>query len=106
MTFKVPKSAAVKPENRFEFMFPGSSKKWSVPLLQFIPPKVALRLPDIDENDVSSVLGLLRDLFQEVAPGDDLIGQFDDQQQLMVWFEAWQNESTVSLGESGASATS
>ena len=106
MSFEVPKSQGREPENRFAFHFAGHKKEWSIPLLQFIPPKIAAQLGSIDENDPAAVMKLLGDLFELIAPGKDLLGQFEDAQQMMDLFNAWQAASMVSLGESKASAES
>jgi hypothetical protein len=106
MIYQVPASAATKKENRFEFRMPGSRKAYSLPLLQYIPPKLALDLPKIDESDPSSLIEFMGKFLHRISPSMDILDLFEDQQQFMDFFQAWQDASTVSVGESQASASS
>lgn len=106
MVYKVKPSAANKPENRFEFSMPGSKKTYSLPLLQYVPPQLALDLPSLKEDDPADVMRFMGKFLHRISPKEDIIGLFDDQEQFMDWFQAWQDASTVSLGESGASDAS
>ncbi|WEV59672.1 hypothetical protein OZX67_03805 [Bifidobacterium sp. ESL0728] len=105
MVYKIQQSAAKKPENQFEFQMPDSDKVYSVPLLQFISPKLILSLGDV--SDPSSQMTFTQKLLEYYSTdGMPLLDLFDDGQQMMDWFEAWQEASTISLGESKASETS
>jgi hypothetical protein len=106
MIYEIQPSAASKPENRFEFKLSGSKKTYSVPLLQFIPPQLALDFPNLDENDISSVMEFMGKFLHRISPKEDILALFEDQQQFMEWFGAWQDASTATLGESTASEDS
>lgn len=100
MPFEVPKSKASLKQNRFEFNFPGEKKTYSLPLIKFLPPWLALRFKEATDVDEQT----FRDLFDVIAPGEDLFAKFDDSEQFEAFMSAWGEASGVTLGESEASA--
>lgn len=98
--FAVPKSRADLPENRFEFTFPGSRKKYSIPLLKFIRPTLAADIQLMGDVEAT------RHIINAYFPDEDLLAKFDDQDQFDAWIEAWRAESGIGLGESEASSDS
>lgn len=100
MPFEIPKSQASIAQNRFEFTFPGSKKKYSLPLLKFIRPSLIRDIGQLDEMDGFSKI------LTEYYPNEDLFAKFDDADQFEAFIEAWKDESGVSLGESEDSTDS
>jgi len=98
--YAVPKSKASLPENRFEFHFPPSKKKYSIPLLKFIRPVIAAEIADMGDAQAS------RHVLRAYFPDEDLLALFDDQDQFEDWVEAWKKASGIGLGESEASSDS
>lgn len=96
MVYEIPKSKASIAQNRFEFQFPGDERTFSVPLLQYVKPALALQFrPGADEAE------LARQLFAEYLP--DSLDRFEDGEQLAAFLNAWQEASGVGLGESSDS---
>jgi hypothetical protein len=106
MVYQVKQSAAKQKKNRFEFQMPGSKKLYSVPLLQYIPPRLVIDLQKVDDSKPDTVIDFIQKLFKAVSPKEDILALFDDEDQFTDWFVAWQEASTVQLGESSASAAS
>lgn len=102
MPYEIPASKASIKQNRFEFTFPGSRKVYSVPLLKYLPPRVAAQLEETDFTNLRSVARI----FDALVPDLDLFEKFEDSDQLEGWVSAWAEASGVSLGESPASAES
>lgn len=100
MVFEVPKSKASINQNRFEFKFPGSQKKYSVPLLKYIRPALALRFEEMTETEAIVAI------FEEYFPGQDLFAKFESGEQFEAFMEAWQEASGITLGESEGLPTS
>lgn len=98
MVYEVPKSKASLKQNKFEFKFPGNAKVYSVPLLTFIKPALALRLGQMSEIQIAA------EIFSVYLP--DATDQFEDATQLEDFMEAWKKASGIDLGESEASASS
>lgn len=103
MPFQVPASKASQKQNRFEFQFPGDRKTYSVPLINYLPPWLALKLKNADA-DLDE--GVIRELFDTIAPGMGLFEKFEEAEQFSEWMSAWGRASGVTLGESPASAES
>lgn len=55
-------------------------------------------LPD-EANDLQAAAAIIRSVFPDV----DVFKKFEDSQQLQAWFEAWQEASEITVGESKAS---
>src|SRR5437899_3089984 len=98
MVYQVPPSKASIKQNRFEFQIPGSKKTFSVPLLKFLKPSIALALEDASE------IGAAKILFNEYLP--EAFPLFEDAEQLGSFLEAWKDASGIGVGESEASADS
>jgi len=98
--YAVPKSKASLPENRFEFHFPPSKRKYSIPHLKFIRPSLAQEIEPMRE------LQAVRHIINAYFPDEDLVAKFDDQEQFEAWVEAWKKASGIGLGESEASSDS
>lgn len=98
MVFQVPASKASIKQNRFEFQIPGSKKIFSVPLLKYLKPSLALEL------EGSTEVGAAKALFNEYLP--DAFHLFEDGDQLAAFLEAWKDASGIGVGESQASADS
>lgn len=114
MVYAVPPSKASIKQNRFEFTVPGSKKIYSVPKAQYVRPAFLARLralaadvPDGQEPPPEIAMELFNaqlEMFSHYVPGfTDL---FDDSEQIGELLVAWQAESSISLGESSASADS
>ena len=104
--YKIPASQATKKEKRFYFVFPGSSKQYSVPLLSYLPPSLIRIIETVDGDDISTVITFLDKFLDSVAPDAHLIDKFQDTAQMLSWFAAWQEASGITVGESQASAGS
>lgn len=98
--YEVPKSKASINQNRFEFKFPGSPKKYSIPLLKFLRPQLALSFDRMTEMEAIVAV------FEAYFPGEDLFGQFESAEQFEAFLNAWQEASGIDLGESEGSPTS
>jgi hypothetical protein len=98
MAFQVPPSKASFKQNRFEFQLPGSRKVFSVPLLKYVKPSLAIELEEASE------LGAVKLLFGEYLP--EAFPLFEDGDQLGAFLDAWKEASGLGVGESGASADS
>lgn len=117
--YEVPASHASIAQNRFEFRVPGSKKTWSLPKLQYLRAdqsgqlgKLTRRLYDPDtgkvdpERDVDAAIALTelqQEIVETYCPG--LYGLID-QDQLSGLLAAWNEASSINLGESSASSTS
>lgn len=100
MVYEIPKSRASIAQNRFDFKFAGSTKKYSVPLMKYIKPALAMRLEQMSNTEVVVAL------FEEYFPGEALFEKFEDGEQFEAFMRAWQEASGVDLGESEASLAS
>lgn len=100
MVYKVPASKASLKKNRFEFTFPGDDEIFSVPKAEFLPPWLVSAIGD-DMTKIQVAKTILDAFFDF-----DVLKKFDDSDQLAGWFEAWQKESGIALGESSASDNS
>lgn len=100
MVFQVPKSQASIAQNRFEFTFPGSKKKYTLPMLKFIKPSLVRDIGHLDEMDGFS------EILKAYYPDEDLFAKFEDADQFEAFVNAWKDESGVSLGESEDSTVS
>lgn len=113
-TFEVPKSKASIKQNRFEFKMPDGNK-FSLPLLEFIKPSLALKLAELEvvtaedgsqTTDMQATTGLVALIFETYFPGQKLFEQFDDAEQFAAWMQAWTDASGATLGKSEASQES
>lgn len=104
--YKIPASKATRKENRFYFAFPGSSKQYSVPLLSYLPPSLIRIVETVDDDNISTVITFLDEFLTAVAPDAHLIDKFQDTNQMLSWFAAWQEASGIDMGESSASVKS
>lgn len=93
--FHIPASKKNEPENKFHFSFPGSSKRYSLPLLKYVKPSVVTDMGAMSEGEF--MLKFVSDYLPEAFE------KFDDVEQLEALFAAWGAKSGVSLGESSAS---
>lgn len=98
MVYTVPKSKASIKQNRFEFKLEGDATVYSIPLLKFLKPSIALELQAGNQAEA------MRSLFTEYMPG--VLEKLEDSVQMGDLFQAWQDASGVSLGESSASSSS
>lgn len=125
MTFQVPAPKASYKQNRFEFTLPdfddegdavpGTEVTYSVPKMQYINSDIRQRMLDvsmplkrmIDEGkqpepeQAAEVTRIQRELFEKYAPG--VYARVSDDQ-LNALLQAWQEASSISVGESSASA--
>lgn len=114
MVYAVPPSKASVKQNRFEFTMPGSKKVHSVPRVEFIRPAflrdlsaLTADVPDGQEPSDRVKMALYQTqlaIFEHYVPG--FTEMFDDSEQIGTLMAAWQAESSISLGESSASAGS
>lgn len=96
MSFEVPQSKRSVKQNRFEFTVDG--KQYEIPLLKFAP------VAAIEHFEAERVVtGLVMMCDDEATK--DAIRSFDGDQ-LDAFSNAYQEASGVSVGESGASASS
>lgn len=100
MVFEIPKSKASINQNRFEFKFAGAAKKYSIPLLKFLRPSLALRFDDMTETEAIVAI------FEEYFPGQDLFAKFEDGEQFEAFMTGWQEASGIDMGESSGSSAS
>lgn len=114
MVFQVPESRASIKQNVFEFKVPGSKKTWVLPKLQYLNADQSERLTatsarmkatrdeggKIDPTLAAEISHLQREIIEEHCPG---LYALIDGEQMSALIEAWQEASTVSLGESSAS---
>lgn len=117
MVFQVPASKASIKQNQFEFEVPVSGKKtrkYTVPKMQYISSdlrermqRASLPLQGLKEGDsvepaVQIELSIVqRELFDRYAPG---LYELVTDDQILAIQEAWQEASSVTLGESSPSA--
>lgn len=117
MVYEVPASKASQKQNQFIFKVPGERKERSLPLLKYTPVGYRNRLAALakpittakdagrepDRADLEA-LGLFQlEMLDRYSPG--LTDAMDDGQ-LAALLGAWQEASTVSVGESPVSAGS
>jgi hypothetical protein len=98
MVFQVPPSKASIGQNRFEFQLPGDDQVFSLPLLKYVKPKVALSI------ETESRARAMVVLFQEYMP--EVLDRLEDAEQLTALFNGWVAASGVTLGESEGSSDS
>lgn len=86
-----------KPET-FDFQLEGSKKTYHVPVMSSLPLAQVLRLKELntDDPDPFDLLAVIRDVFDEFAPGvvDGLTAE-----QLSILFQAYTEASGVNPGE-------
>src|SRR3954471_7210778 len=102
MVYQVPKSKKSLKQNKFEFTIagdPDEGRVYSLPLLKYISPALARRLGS--ESPVEG-MGVL---FDEYI-GEEILGKFEDMEQLEGLFTALQEASGATAGESSASTDS
>ena len=90
--YRVPASKASLDQNRFKFQLPDEDKPRSIPKLQFLKPRIAVRIEGMKMSDALILL------VEEYHP--DLIDRLDGLDQLEGLMEAWQKASGISVGES------
>ncbi|ROP78328.1 hypothetical protein EDF18_0974 [Frigoribacterium sp. PhB107] len=91
--FQVPASKASINQNRFQFNLPGNRKKnLSVPLLKFAAPVVVKKLTGITKLEAVEII------IEHYHPG--LFAEFEDQEQVLAWYDQWTEESGITVGES------
>lgn len=95
---QIPPSEAGKPENQFEFTMPNG-QSYTVPLLEFIKPAIAIRMASSDEITAARIM------FEEFLPAG-VFDTFDDTRQLNFFITEWKRASGVDMGESEASTAS
>ncbi len=117
--FQVPKSKASIKQNQFEFQLPGSKKVWALPKMQYLNADLTGRLgaataaiidpstgkprPDADPALGMEIAALQRQILEQYCPG---LYALVDQEQLQAIVQAWQAESSITMGESPASSSS
>jgi hypothetical protein len=101
MVFAVPASKRSLKQNRYEFTVPGDKKKYSIPLVKFLP---AGALESVSEQEDVSIFDILTFFDEaEVTEGTAAAVRTLDQEQINALMADWQKESGVSVGESSAS---
>lgn len=116
MVFQVPESRASIKQNVFEFKVPGSKKQWALPKMQYLNADQSERLTTLSARakaqreagvkDVelsAEIAHLQREVVEATCPG---LYALLDGEQMSALMQAWQEASTVSLGESSPSAQS
>jgi hypothetical protein len=113
MVFEVPASKASIKQNQFEFKVPGERKTRTLPLLKFTPigyrDKLARLAEPIQKAQKAGVDPEVEDLralgtfqlevLERYSPG---ITDVMDDDQLAALLKAWQEASSISVGESRA----
>lgn len=99
MVFEVPVAKRSIDQNLFKFKMPGDDRTvYKLPKLQFIKPSLFERL------EGSKKIDIIRALTDEYIPG--LFDAFEDPDQLLALYNAWAEESGISVGESSGSTSS
>lgn len=99
MTFQVPESKRSIAQNRFHATLPGG-KEFTLPKAKYLKIGQLEKLSgSADEVTIMDIL----DLFGDEDESRDAIRELDNEQ-LGALMQAWQADSGVTLGESGASA--
>lgn len=99
MVFQLPAAKRSFEQNLFKFSLPGDDKKvYKLPKLQYIKPKLVADL------DGAPKMQIIRALVDEYIPG--LFDHFEDPDQLLALYNAWAEESGLSVGESSGSTGS
>lgn len=98
MVFEIPKSKASIDQNRFKFKFPGERKTYSVPLMKYLKPSLAVQFEELSE------VAAFKLIIDEYIP--EAFEKFDDVEQFEAFLEQWKSESGISVGESEASPSS
>lgn len=115
MVFQVPASKASVKQNVFEFTLPGEKKPRTLPKMQYINADIRHRFSQlyavmkpaqdagqaIDEMVMLEYLDVQYELLEQYNPG---IHKILDGEQLGAIVQAWIEASSVSMGESPASA--
>lgn len=114
---EVPASKASIKQNQFEFKVPGERKTRSLPLMQYLPLSVRGRMgqlaapikaakdrgEEVPPEDLNALGQMQLDMLERFSPGiTDLL----DNDQLAWLLTNWEKASTISMGESKASAGS
>lgn len=96
MVFEVPAAKRSIDQNLFKFKMPGDDRTvYKLPKLQYIKPSL------VEQLDGQSKMTIVRRLTDEYIPG--LFDRFEDPDQLLSLYEAWAEESGLSVGESSGS---
>jgi hypothetical protein len=95
--YEVPKSKKSLKQNQFEFKLNG--KTYSVPLMKYIKPSIAMRAMSAPPAEQ------VRIILEEYI-GETVFDQFDDMEQIDDWMNALQEASGITVGESPASTDS
>jgi hypothetical protein len=114
MTFQVPKSKASIRQNQFPFRVPGEKKDRTLPLMQYLNAETRHRFSqssalaqaagdDITPDMVAAAGQLQYDLIEQHHPG---LHKLLDGDQIDALVAAWVEASSVTPGESPASADS
>lgn len=112
MVYEVPPSKASHKQNQFPFRVPGKKKTYWLPKLQYVRPGLAKPLAELagsiegkpTPDQAMQLFDLQMRIFEHYVPG--FADLFEGQDQIAALMEAWQVGSSVSLGESSASADS
>ena len=104
MTFVVPKSKASIKQNQFEFQIDG--RKYSVPLMKFIPGAVIEEMAEAQAVGGAAAMAAGFRLFGEKGtPAGDAVRTLDGEQ-LDALADAYMQASGITAGESSASTGS
>lgn len=117
MPFEVPASKASIRQNQFSFTLPGDETEYVLPKMQYVNSDIQRRMQELarplksvieaggrpTEEQAAAIDKVNRELIEFYLPG--FYGKVTDDQ-LQALIEAWQEASTVDVGESSASASS
>jgi len=98
MTFEVPEANASKEQDQFAFKVPGNAAAFKVKRLKFLSVEKA--------EELESDGGALFEFFGKKGTKQGTALRSLDREQWRALVQAWQADSGVDLGESGASSTS
>ncbi|KKI16371.1 MULTISPECIES: hypothetical protein [unclassified Leucobacter] len=115
MVFEVPASKASIKQNQFQFKLPDSKKTYTLPKMQYISSDIRERMQrtsvtlkaaidagvEPDPADALEASKIQRELFERYAPG---LYELVTDDQIRAIQEAWQEASSIELGESSPSA--
>lgn len=118
MTFQVPASKASIKQNLFEFTLPDDDKVYALPKMQYLDADLSAdltvltpRIKDAQEGDglgsdpalLADIASLQRRMIERYAPG--VYGRMSGDQVASL-VNAWQEASSVTVGESSTPAGS
>lgn len=99
MVFEVPAAKRSLDQNLFKFKMPDDGRTvYKLPKLQYVKPSLFERL------EGSRKIEIIRALTDEYIPG--LFDKFEDPDQLLALYNAWAEDSGISVGESSGSTSS